>query len=98
MDEVDIVDLPDELLIELNLTAKSDDLILALFGNSKTLSISECLVGYYRAHGEVKSRQYMTVALYRMVKKNLLKPASGKGCYKLSLLGSRITKIGGATQ
>lgn len=75
-------DLPDELKKELNLSSDADNKILELFKRAGgTLNISEVLVGLYKVHGEVKTRQFVSSTLYRMRKKKLLYPTGRKGEY-----------------
>lgn len=81
-------DLPPELIKELKLAGDVDDTLLNLFYEAGgTLDLSTLLVGYYRKHNEVKTRQYMMTTCYRLVKKGFLSPTKNKGEYKITTNG-----------
>jgi len=84
-DMTDLKDIPPELIKELNLVSKVHAKLLHLFQEAGgTLNLSTLLVGYYRKHKEVKTRQYMMTSCYRLVKKGLLKPTKNKGEYRIT--------------
>lgn len=85
-------DISDKLKKELLLTQAVDEKILNVFSYRKSgiLNLTEVLVGYYRLHGEEKTRQYMMVACYRLVKKKFLAPTKRKGEYKITDLGKSV--------
>lgn len=84
-----IRELPPELVKELKLSNGVEDKILEVFRKGGgILNVSEVLVGFYKLHGEVKTRRYINSALYRMSKKGLLSPTVKKGEYKI---GERLT-------
>ena len=81
-------DLPPELIKELKLAGDVDDVLLNLFYEAGgTLDLSTLLVGYYRKHNEVKTRQYMMTTCYRLVKKGFLTPTKNKGEYEITANG-----------
>lgn len=83
----DLSDIPPELMKELNLDDEYqiDRKILTLFEKAGgTLNISELLIGFYRVHNEIKTRQYINGKLYRLTKKGLLESTGKKGGYKLT--------------
>lgn len=81
-------DLPPELIKELKLAGDVDDILLNLFYEAGgTLDLSTLLVGYYRKHNEVKTRQYMMTTCYRLVKKEFLAPTKNKGEYEITARG-----------
>lgn len=81
-------DLPPELIKELKLAGDVDDTLLNLFYEAGgTLDLSTLLVGYYRKHNEVKTRQYMMTTCYRLVKKGFLSPTKNKGEYQITANG-----------
>ncbi len=87
-DTSNIGDLPPELIKELKLSGSVDSVLLNLFyEGSGILNLSNLLVGYYRKHEEVKTRQYMMTTCYRLVKKGLLEPTKSKGEYKITKKG-----------
>ena len=84
-------DLPPELIKELKLAGDVDDVLLNLFYEAGgTLDLSTLLVGYYRKHNEIKTRQYMMTTCYRLVKKGFLSPTRNKGEYKITTNGLSI--------
>lgn len=84
-------DLPPELIKELKLAGDVDDTLLNLFYEAGgTLDLSTLLVGYYRKHNEVKTRQYMMTTCYRLVKKGFLSPTKNKGEYKITANGASV--------
>jgi hypothetical protein len=84
-------DLPPELIKELKLAGDVDDVLLNLFYEAGgTLDLSTLLVGYYRKHNEIKTRQYMMTTCYRLVKKGFLSPTKNKGEYKITTNGLSI--------
>ena len=92
-DTSNIGDLPPELIKELKLSGDVDNVLLNLFYEAGgTLDLSTLLVGYYRKHQEVKTRQYMMTTCYRLVKKGFLEPTKSKGEYKITDNG--LTVIG----
>ncbi len=83
-----ISDLPPELIKELKLAGDVDNSLLSLFHEAGgTLDLSTLLVGYYRKHKEVKTRQYMMTTCYRLVKKGFLSPTQNKGEYEITSKG-----------
>ena len=87
-DTSDLGDLPPELIKELKLSGDVDNVLLNLFYEAGgTLDLSTLLVGYYRKHKEVKTRQYMMTTCYRLVKKGFLSPTKNKGEYQISANG-----------
>lgn len=84
----DLSDLPPELIKELKLAGEVDTKLLWLFNEAGgTLDLSALLVGYYRKHKEVKTRQYMMTTCYRLVKKGFLSSTESKGEYKITEKG-----------
>jgi hypothetical protein len=80
-----IKDLPVEMLRELRLVTPANERVLRVFSQSnRPLVLDEMIVGYYRIYKEIKSRHYMLIACYRMMKKGLLISTKQKGGYKLS--------------
>lgn len=80
----DLRDLPEELKKELNLDTDPDLKILKVFQEGGgILNLSEVLIGYFRIHGEVKSRRFMMSACHRMVRKGTLRPTGKKGEYDI---------------
>jgi hypothetical protein len=80
----DLKDLPEELKKELNLDTDPDLKIVKVFQEGGgTLNLSEVLIGYFRIHGEVKSRRFMMSACHRMVRKKTLRATGKKGEYEL---------------
>ena len=83
-------DLPEELKKELNLSSDADNKILELFKRAGgTLNISEVLVGLYKVHSQIKTRQFVSSTLYRMRKKNLLYSTGRKGEYTTDKTNAR---------
>lgn len=81
-------DIPQELIRELNIISKTNNNILWLFKNAgKNLNLTELLIGYYRKYDEVKTRQHMMTACYRLMKKGFLQKTKGKGEYKITPKG-----------
>ena len=84
-------DLPEELIREINLTTKVEKIILNLFlDGDGTLNLSKLIVGYYRKHDEIKTRQYMMTTCYRLVKKGFLSSTKNKGEYRITELGKNV--------
>jgi len=87
-DTSNLEDLPPELIKELKLAGEVDDVLLNLFFEAGgTLDLSTLLVGYYRKHKEVKTRQYMMTTCYRLVKKGFLSSTKNKGTYQITSNG-----------
>ncbi len=87
-------DLPPELIKELKFAGDVDLKILELFVEAGgTLDLSGLLVGYYRKHKEVRTRQYMMTTCYRIIKKGFLVPTSNKGEYKITDKGESVVEI-----
>lgn len=87
----DLSDLPPELVKELRLIGGVDSTLLTLFNEAGgTLNLSGLIVGYYRKHNEIKTRQYMMTTCYRMVKKGFLDRTKKKGEYKITEKGSYV--------
>ncbi len=94
-DTEDISDLPAELVKELKLASDVDNILLTLFLEAGgVLDLSTLLVGYYRKHKEVKSRQYMMTTCYRLVKKGFLEPTDNKGEYGITEKGKAVIGAG----
>lgn len=88
-------DLPPELIKELKLAGDVDNTLLNLFKEAGgTLDLSSLLVGYYRKHKEIKTRQYMMTTCYRLVKKGFLSQTENKGEYRITPKGSSILSAG----
>ena len=95
-DTNNLSDLPPELIGELRLAGDIDKTLLELFYEAGgTLDLSTLLVGYYRKHKEVKTRQYMMTTSYRLVKKGFLTQTGSKGEYRITEQGKIV--IGKAT-
>ncbi len=98
-DTSNLEDLPPELIKELKLAGDVDNTLLNLFYDAKgTLDLSTLLVGYYRKHKEIKTRQYMMTTCYRLVKKGFLSPTQNKGEYQitsngLSIIGKSYSEV-----
>jgi hypothetical protein len=87
-DTSNLEDLPAELIKELKLAGDVDNILLNLFYDaSGVLDLSTLLVGYYRKHKEIKTRQYMMTTCYRLVKKGFLSPTKNKGEYQITSNG-----------
>jgi hypothetical protein len=87
-DTTNLNDLPPELIKELKLAGDVDDTILNLFHEAGgILDLSKLLVGFYRKHNEIKTRQYMMITCYRLVKKGFLFPTKNKGEYRITANG-----------
>lgn len=87
----DLSDLPPELIKELKLAGEVDTKLLELFSEAGgILDLSTLLVGYYRKHKDVKTRQYMMTTCYRLVKKGFLSPTQNKGEYQLTERGAKV--------
>lgn len=84
MNDIDLIDLPADLLSEMNLNAsKQKDLMIARYieGNGPT-SINQLLVHIYREKGEVMKRTRLVARLYRMVNRGqLIAHPHRKGVY-----------------
>ncbi len=90
-DTSNIDDLPPELIKELKLSGDVDNTLLNLFYEGEgVLDLSSLLVGYYRKHQEVKTRQYMMTTCYRLVKKGFLTPTKSKGEYQITTNGMSV--------
>lgn len=90
-DTNDLSDIPAELIGELRLAGDIDRTLLELFYEARgTLKLSALLVGYYRKHKEVKTRQYMMTTCYRLVTKRFLEQTGGKGEYKITEKGCMV--------
>ena len=90
-DTDDLSDLPPELIGQLRLAGDIDKVLLELFYEADgTLDLSSLLVGYYRKHKEIKTRQYMMMTCYRLVKKGFLVQTGGKGEYKITDRGCAV--------
>lgn len=77
-------ELPAELLKELRIENSDDSKIINVFRQGGgILNISEVLVGMYKTYGDVKTRTYVTIALYKLAKKGALKKTEKKGEYEL---------------
>jgi len=84
----DLVDLPDELIVELSIS-NADKVEFAILDilkdNNGILSLDQILVKYYKATGEILKRPTMTNRLYRMGQKGLVSSVPGrKGIYTTS--------------
>ncbi len=87
----DIADLPPELVKELKLASDIDTTLLELFFQAGgKLDLSTLLVGYYRKHMEIRTRQYMMTTCYRLVKKGFLEPTDSKGEYSITEKGRAV--------
>jgi len=90
-DTDDLSDIPSELIGELRLAGDIDRTLLKLFYEAGgTLDLSSLLVGYYRKHKEIKTRQYMMTTCYRLMKKAFLHQTGGKGEYKITSKGCMV--------
>lgn len=88
-------DIPPELIKELKLSGDVDNTLLKLFMEAGgTLDLSSLLVGFYRKHKQVKTRQYMMTTCYRLVKKGFLSQTENKGEYKITDKGLAVVKSG----
>lgn len=87
----DLSDLPPELIKELKLVGEVDTALLELFVEAGgTLNLSALLIGYYRKHHTVKTRQYMMTNCYRLGKKGFLESTKNKGEYKITEKGVKV--------
>lgn len=87
---MDLTDLPPALVKELLIATPMDLKVLSLF-DSGAKGLDDLLIGFYRVHGQIRTRQWAMMNCYRLYrKKELLEPAEGKGCYKLSAYGKEV--------
>lgn len=80
-------DLPEQLKKELQISTKMDNFDSKVISVINTMykgmaTLDEVLVGLYRKLGIIKTRQYMTNRLYRMMQSGVLYSVKGKkGAY-----------------
>lgn len=75
-------ELPLELKQQLNSHYSITEKILdVLYKGGGTLNISEILVGLYKTHNLIMKRAYITNVLYKMRKRDLLRPTENVGEY-----------------
>jgi hypothetical protein len=84
----DLSDLPEALIRELSVkrTDELEDQILAVmraYDRGKEVTLDQVLVGLYRKFKVVQTRRFIQAKLYRMYKKSLAFPVSGRRAYSL---------------
>jgi predicted nucleic acid-binding Zn-ribbon protein len=84
----DLSDLPEELIRELSVkrTDELEDQILTVMracDGGKEVNLDQVLVGLYRKYTVVQTRRFLQNKLYRMYKKGLAFPVSGRRAYSL---------------